>query len=98
VDTVARISDDGRLVAYLSGPFSSQKTMLRDLGAAASKVLAPGWRMGTWITLTGDGGRLIFQGASQGERGIYSLDVNGGVPMNMRGCRKCVPVKVERKL
>ena len=91
VDTIVRVSDDGRRIAYLSGPVSAQKVLLRDLGGASSKVLAPGWRISSWITLTGDGNRLIFNGAaSPEERGIYSLDVNGGVPVRRSDNRNTI--------
>jgi len=81
VDTWPQISEDGKRIAYHSVAFGRGKVFLRDLETGAQKQLAPTWDIDDYLALVRGGTRVVFSGvASTGEKGVYGLELGGGVP------------------
>src|SRR5712692_6247841 len=80
-DWIKSGSEDGKKVVYFSETEGRRKLFLRDLQSGVQKQLAPGWNIsGQWISLVGNGTKVIFQGSSSGASGVYGLEVSGGAP------------------
>jgi Tol biopolymer transport system component len=76
-----QISEDGSKVVYYSEAFGRGWLFLLDLEAGKQRQLAPSWDFDAFPSLVRGDTRLVFSGvASDGERGVYALELSGGVP------------------
>jgi Tol biopolymer transport system component len=80
VDTTARITPDGKRLIYFSDTLGQRKLFLRDLVSRTQKQLASTWRFNLFTSLVHNGTRVIFDGSSSAEKGVYALELGAGAP------------------